>query len=330
MTAAALAVSELEVRIERDGSAVTPVRGVSFQAAPGQRLGIIGESGSGKTLTALAVMRLLPPGAVVARGRIELAGEDLVRLAERDMRRVRGRRVAMVYQDPMSALNPLLSVGSQLTESIRAHFAVGRREAGERSLDLLEEVGISEPGKRMQSFPHEFSGGMRQRVVIAMAMACNPEVLIADEPTSALDVTTQVRVIDRLARMTADHATTVLLITHDIAVASGFCDEIQVMYAGRIVERAASGRLLDRPLHPYTEALMNSICTLDSAVDKPLPAISGQPPSPSEMPKGCAFHPRCPYAIEVCREVEPALVEVRHLDRRAACHLAESRAVALS
>jgi oligopeptide/dipeptide ABC transporter ATP-binding protein len=196
----------------------------------------------------------------------------------------------------------------------------------DQSLDLLQEVGISEPTKRIKSYPHEFSGGMRQRVVVAMAMACNPDVLIADEPTSALDVTTQVRVMDRLARMTADHGTTVVLITHDLGLASAFCDDIQVMYAGRIVERAAARRLYEAPVHPYSEALMNSICTLSSDVDEPLRAIQGQAPSPSEIPHGCSFHPRCPYAIALCSQLDPVIHDVLGLGRSAACHLAESRA----
>ena len=328
MTRASLSVHDLEVSIGRDGDVITPVRGVSFHAAPGQRLGIIGESGSGKTLTALAIMRLLPPGARIRRGRIQLGAVDLARLSREEIRQIRGRRISMVYQDPMSALNPLQTVGTQLIEAIRTHLRASRAEAFDQSLQLLEEVGIVEPGKQINSYPHEFSGGMRQRVVIAMAMACNPDVLIADEPTSALDVTTQVRVIDRLARMTADHGTTVVLITHDIGLAAVFCDDIQVMYAGRIVERAAANALYQLPIHPYTEALMNSVCTLTSDVSRPLPAIQGQPPSPSNFPSGCAFHPRCPYAIALCSQVDPPLSEVLNLQRSAACHLADSRALA--
>jgi peptide/nickel transport system ATP-binding protein len=322
---ALLRVAGLGVAIDTNGVRSTPVRGLSFTLDRAQRLGVIGESGSGKTLTALAVMRLLPSSARIDRGQVLLDGIDLVSLPEREMTRIRGRRVSMVYQDPMSALNPIQTVGSQLVEAIRTHVKTSRSEALERSLDLLSEVGINQPAKRIRQYPHEFSGGMRQRAVIAMAMACNPDLLIADEPTSALDVTTQVRVMDRLMRMAADHGTAVLLITHDLALAASFCDDIQVMYAGRIVETGSASDVRARPLHPYTEALMESICTLESDVTQPLRAIRGQPPSPTDLPTGCPFHPRCGYAVPRCDQEEPLLRLIDGSRSAAACHLAEDR-----
>jgi peptide/nickel transport system ATP-binding protein len=321
-----LSVTDLQVRVDRNGSVTMPVRGVSFTVNRAQRLGVIGESGSGKTLTALAVMGLLPPRVKVDGGQITLDGVDLATLRDREMARIRGKRISMVYQDPMSALNPLQTVGKQLVEAITTHMRLSRAAAWDRALSLIDEVGIREPSRRIKSYPHEFSGGMRQRVVIAMAMACNPDILIADEPTSALDVTTQKRVMDSLMRMTSDHGTSVILITHDLGLAAEFCDDIQVMYAGRIVERGPAADLQTQPLHPYPEALLTSICTLSANVDEPLEAIQGQPPSPSDFPTGCAFHPRCRYVISLCSQVEPLLSEIGDSGRWAACHLANERA----
>jgi peptide/nickel transport system ATP-binding protein len=320
-----LSVENLELVIQRGSSAPTarPVRGVSFDIQRGQRLGLVGESGSGKSLTALTLMRLLPSAVRVSAGKVTLDGTDLLALSERDMCAVRGGRISMIYQDPISALNPVHTIGSQVEEAIRLHTGSNRKQARELMLQALADVGVSDPRRRADAYPHEFSGGMRQRVVIAMAMSTNPEVLVADEPTTALDVTTQARVMDLILRLSDERGTAVLLITHDLGVAAGFCDEIQVMYAGRLVERTVVDQLYERPLHPYSEALLAGACDLTLDPAKPIQAVPGQPPWPDDLPPACSFEPRCPHRIEKCREIAPvpeivggALVE---------CHRAKER-----
>ncbi len=306
-----LAVRDLEVEITIPRRpAIRPVRGVSFDVSPGQRLGIVGESGSGKSLTALSLMRLLPPRARIAAGEVHLRGRDLARLADREMARIRGGRLSMIYQDPMSSLNPLLTVGRQIVEAVAAHENVGRREARERAVQVLHDVGLPQPERRVDDYPHQFSGGMRQRVMIAMAICTNPDVLIADEPTTALDVTTQARIMEMLARIVEDRHMGVILITHDLGLASSFCDDIHVMYGGRIVESGEADAVLRRPVHPYSEALLESICRIDRDVQQPIAAISGQPPLPHELPSGCTFHPRCAYAQAICATEAPRPVVV--------------------
>jgi peptide/nickel transport system ATP-binding protein len=305
---------------------IRPVRDVSFTVERGRRLGIVGESGSGKSLTALAVMRLLPARARLVAGEVHLDGRELTRLPEREMARVRGGRIAIVYQDPMSSLNPLHAVGAQVAEAIRAHESVGRREARDRAIELLRDVGLPQPERRYQDYPHEFSGGMRQRVMIAMAVSTNPDVLIADEPTTALDVTTQARIMDLLTRLVEERGMAVVLITHDLGLAAGFCDDMHVMYGGRIVERGASATVFRAPLHPYTEALLESICRVDRDVDEPIRAIPGQPPLPQHLPSGCTFHPRCVHARELCSVEVPVPVLVD--GQTAECHFAVERAEA--
>jgi oligopeptide/dipeptide ABC transporter ATP-binding protein len=242
------------------------------------------------------------------------------------MTRVRGGRIALVYQDPMSSLNPLQSIGSQIVEAIRAHDDVSRNVARARAVELLGDVGIPAPSRRFSSYPHQLSGGMRQRVMIAMAIAAGPEVLIADEPTTALDVTTQARIIDLLGRLVEDRDMGVLLITHDLGLAASFCNTINVMYAGRIVERSPAAALFAAPVHPYSEALLAATCRLDYDVTQPIAAIPGQPPLPQHLPSGCPFHPRCPYALAVCESEEPASPTLPG-GRTAECHLAEQRAL---
>jgi peptide/nickel transport system ATP-binding protein len=320
-----LDVRDLVVEIPLRGGAITPVRGVSFVLNRRQRLGIVGESGSGKSLTALALMRLLTPPGRIASGEVLLAGQDLTQLSEREMSRVRGGKVSLIYQDPMSSLNPVHTVGRQITEAIRAHEDVSPREARRRAVDLLGEVGLSSPETRFESYPHQFSGGMRQRVMIAMAISTGPDVLIADEPTTALDVTTQARIIDLLDRLVEEHDMGVILITHDLGLAASFCDDVHVMYAGRIVERSPAAPLFARPVHPYTEALLNSICRLDYDVTKPIAAIPGHPPLPQQIPDGCPFHSRCPYSFALCTTVVPP-PHVLPDGRSAECHLADARA----
>jgi peptide/nickel transport system ATP-binding protein len=320
-----LDVRDLAVEFPGHGGPVRPVRGASFTLAPRQRLGLVGESGSGKSLTALSLMRLLPLPGRIAAGQVLLRGLDLAQLSEREMARVRGGSVALVGQDPMSSLNPVHSIGRQIVEAIRAHESVSQRVARARAVDLLGQVGLPNPVRRFDSYPHQFSGGMRQRVMIAMAISANPDVLIADEPTTALDVTTQARIMDLLSGLVEEREMAVILITHDLGLAAGFCDDIQVMYAGRIVERSRPQALFARPLHPYTEALLNAICRLDGDVGKPIAAIPGQPPLPGSLPSGCPFHTRCPHAFDRCSIEEP-VPHVLADGRMAECHLAEQRA----
>ena len=273
----------------------------------------MGESGCGKSMTALSLMRLLPPSASVVGGAIVLEGHDLALLSEREMARVRGGRMSIVYQDPMSSLNPLQTVGHQVIEAIRAHEHVTQREARDRAVELLRDVGLPQPERRAGDYPHQFSGGMRQRIMIAMAICADPTVLIADEPTTALDVTTQARIMDMLVQIVEQRQMAVLLITHDLGLAASFCDEMHVMYAGRIVESGKASSVLLRPSHPYSAALLESICGLGRDVTKPIAAIAGQPPVPQELPTGCPFHPRCMYAQADCATISPRSVEVdRH------------------
>jgi oligopeptide/dipeptide ABC transporter ATP-binding protein len=313
----------LVVEFASEHAPIRPVRGVTFTVERGRRLGIVGESGSGKSLTALALMRLLPPQARLAAGEVYLAGRELTHLTEKEMARVRGGQLAIVYQDPMSSLNPLHTVGRQVAEAIQVHESVSRREARDRAIELLGDVGLPQPERRFADYPHEFSGGMRQRVMIAMAVCANPKLLIADEPTTALDVTTQARIMDLLTRLVEERNMAVVLITHDLGLAAAFCDEIHVMYGGRIVERGAAATVFRQPLHPYTEALLESICRLDRDVDQPITAISGQPPLPQSLPEGCTFHPRCGVARAVCSSDVPTPVLIG--DQMAECHLAIER-----
>ena len=317
MSEPVLDVSDLRVAF----GAVEPVRGVSFALRAGERIGLVGESGSGKSLTALAIMRLARRARV--SGHVQLAGEDLLALSERAMTRVRGGRIAMVYQDPMAALNPVYTVGRQLREALELHTDLRRGAARERAVELLADVGIERPRRRADQYPHELSGGMRQRVVIAIAMCASPSVLICDEPTTALDVTTQARVIELLDRLAEDHGTAVVLITHDLGVAAGFCDAVHVMYGGRIVESAGVERLYRSPVHPYTEALLAAAVDLRLEPGATIPTIPGHPPLAGELPTGCSFHPRCPVARAVCSTQTPPLLRMGR--RSAECHFAVDR-----
>lgn len=302
-----LSVRDLRVSVPSGPDDVTAVRGVSFDVPAGARVGLVGESGSGKSLTALALMRMLSSGVKVQGGQVLLEGEDIMQKSSREMCDIRGRRIAMIYQNPMSSLNPVLNIGSQLMEAMTIHGHLPRAAARRRSEELLGEVGIPNPGRIMGSFPHELSGGMRQRVVIAMALSCEPALIIADEPTTALDVTTQARVLALLHQLVDSLGTAVILITHDLEVAAEFCEEIHVMYAGRIVEHAESVTLFRSPRHPYTNALLDSTCDLTTDISRPIPVISGQPPHPGDIPSGCAFAARCPTAQPECLDMDPTL-----------------------
>ena len=320
--AAVLEVNDLRTWFLTEQGIVRAVDGVSFAIAPGERVGVVGESGSGKSVTALSIMRLVdPPAGRIVSGEILFDGTDLATVDERWMQRVRGSGIAMVFQDPMTSLDPVFTIGDQIVETIRAHSGVGRRAARAMAADALREVGIARPQARFDEYPHQFSGGMRQRVVIAMALALSPRLLIADEPTTALDVTTQAQILDLIDRLCRERGTALMLITHDLGVVARMCDRVQEMYGGRIVERATVEDLFDRPLHPYTAGLLGSIPRLDEERPLRLRAIAGAPPSLIALPSGCSFHPRCPIAASMCGEVEPALREIVP-GHEAACHFA--------
>src|SRR5471030_1321070 len=300
-----LSVRNLTVAFDTRRGPFDAVRDVSFDVGAGQTLGVVGESGSGKSVTAMALMQLLPDTATMTSGTIGFAGQDLGTLSEREMQSVRGREIAMVFQDPMASLNPILTVGHQLMEPLRLHMGLGRAAARTRGEELLTLVRIPSPVDIMRSYPHELSGGMRQRVMIAIALSCGPKLLIADEPTTALDVTTQAQILELLRDLQERLHMSVLLITHDLGVVAEFADDVMVMYAGRAVERSPVQALFDKPGHPYTEGLLNSMPPLDDEDPEVLQAIEGNVASPFDLPPGCAFHPRCPYAFDDCRKALP-------------------------
>ncbi|MGE0717635.1 MAG: ABC transporter ATP-binding protein [Alphaproteobacteria bacterium] len=318
-----LEIRDLRVDFAGDRGPLQAVRGVDLAVARGEVLGIVGESGSGKSVTMLAAMGLLPPSARV-RGSVRFQGAELVGMAPAGLRAIRGARMGMIFQDPLSALNPVLTVGEQIAEAVRLHNpAVGRRRAMARAVELMALVSIPEPERRVAQYPHEFSGGMRQRAMIAMAVANDPDLLIADEPTTALDVTVQAQILDVLRQLRQRLGIGLVLVTHDLGVVAGTADRVAVMYSGRVVETAAVDDLFHAPRHPYTQGLLASIPKLDAMVDE-LHSIGGAPPSLAARPPGCAFNPRCPLAIDTCRAVEPALA--RHGGSLAACHRAAEAA----
>jgi oligopeptide/dipeptide ABC transporter ATP-binding protein len=271
--------------------------------------GVAGESGSGKTMSMLALLGLLPDGAVV-EGAARWGGRDLLRLPRKQLRKVSGRELAMVFQDPLTSLHPMLSIGRQLTEHVRRHLGLDRRAAEQRARELLAEVRIPDPESSLHAFPHQFSGGMRQRIAIAIALACRPKLLIADEPTTALDVTVQAGILRLLDRLRRENELSVVLITHDLGVMSSLADRVSIFYAGRVVESGAREAVLQRPRHPYTRALLDALPHPEAARDQRLVAIGGAPPSPARIPSGCPFHPRCVYALEACAQHVPPLVAV--------------------
>jgi peptide/nickel transport system ATP-binding protein len=313
-----LEVRDLHVSFRTEDGIVRAVDGVSFTVLAGQVLGIVGESGSGKSVTAMSLMRLIRDPNAITRGEVIYKGRDLLKLPADQMRDVRGSEIAMIFQDPMTSLNPVYRVGWQIAEQVRAHERMSRAQAHRRAIELLDAVGISRPDLRADDYPHQFSGGMRQRAMIAMALSCNPDVLIADEPTTALDVTIQAQIIELIGRLKDDFNSAVILITHDLGVVADIADEILVMYAGRVVERAAKRDLFYDPQHPYTWGLLGSIPRLDRPRVERLYSIEGSPPSLINLPQGCKFRPRCPHAFDKCME-EPQLanrVETPgHLDR---------------
>jgi oligopeptide/dipeptide ABC transporter ATP-binding protein len=323
MTETILELKNLEINIQRKGnSPLEAVRGINLTLSKGERLGIVGESGSGKSLTALSIMRLLHAPYEI-RGEIIFDGRELSQLKDGEMARVRAQDLGMVYQDPTSSLNPVFTVGEQIIEAIQLAEDISDKDARDRATNLLEEVGVTDAKNRIDEYPHQFSGGMRQRVMVAMAISTNPKLLIADEPTTALDVTTQARVIDLLNRIVEERKIAVILITHDLGVASSFCDRLAVMYGGKIVEEGAIDEVINSPLHPYSKALVNSICTLTMDVNAPITAIGGQPPTLLSIPQGCTFHPRCPAAAQSLCDIKMPSLETISQGRKASCHLLE-------
>jgi len=317
---ALLEIRDLHVSFATRDGIVHAVDGVSLSVDRGRTLGVVGESGSGKSVTALTVMGLTRLPNATIEGHVLLDGVDLLALPGDELRRVRGKRVAMIFQDPLSSLHPLYKIGWQIEEAIRAHERVSEKAARARALEALTEVGIPSPGDRLSSYPHELSGGMRQRVMIAIALVLDPEILIADEPTTALDVTVQAQILDLMRALQAEHGTAVVLITHDLGVIAETADEVAVMYAGRVAELGALVGVLDAPEHPYTWGLLQSLPSADASRDQPLHPIEGTPPSLIAVPSGCPFHPRCPYVMAVCPREEPALLPTRP-GHTVACHL---------
>jgi oligopeptide transport system ATP-binding protein len=315
-----LEVEDLRVEFRTDRGLLTAVDGISYTLDVGEVLAILGESGSGKTVHARAMLGILDSPPAVATGAARLEGVNLVGLDEESMYEFRGERISMLFQDPHTALDPVFSVGDQLLELLRVRRKLSRRRAKEVAIELLEKVGINAPRERLRSYPHELSGGIAQRVMVAMAIALNPVVLLADEPTSSLDVTVQAQVLELLARLMDAGGMGLVLITHNLAIAVGFADRIAVMYAGRIVEMGEARAVYDGPLHPYTGGLLRSIPSLNVREDR-LPAIKGSPPNLTQVPPGCPFHPRCSFAIDRCRVEVPQLIEWLP-GRFAACHRA--------
>ncbi|MET0207874.1 MAG: ABC transporter ATP-binding protein [Burkholderiaceae bacterium] len=316
-----LQVQDLSVEFVGENGTVSALRGVDFELPAGGCLGLVGESGSGKSVTSLAVMGLLPhPGARITGGRILFEGEDLLTMSVGARRMRRGRAMSMIFQEPMSSLNPAFTVGDQIMEAISAHEVIDRRAARARTIELLRQVHIPSPERRMDEYPHRLSGGMRQRVMIAMALACNPRLLIADEPTTALDVTVQAQIVELLREIQQLRGTAILLISHNLGLVAGLADEIAVMYAGSIVERGTAQHVLHHPEHPYTVGLLGAVPRAEPS-DRPLVAIAGTVPDMRYLPAGCVFKPRCPFGTDLCAVVEPEsrLMEATH---RVACHMA--------
>jgi peptide/nickel transport system ATP-binding protein len=316
-----LQVERLQVTFRSDDGEVHPVSGVDFVVHEGETLGIVGESGCGKSVTSLSIMGLLPKGiGRVSGGRIWFQGRELTAMTPKEMQKIRGNEIAMIFQEPMTSLNPVFTVGEQLDEQIRLHLGLSKREARQRSVEMLRTVGIPRAEEIAKEYPHQLSGGMRQRVMIAMAMSCSPKLLIADEPTTALDVTIQAQILDLMRQLKERQGTSIIFITHDLGVVAEMCDRVIVMYAGQVIEEAPVRELFQHPQHPYTRGLIASIPTLDQQKSR-LYSIRGTVPHPAKMPAGCRFAPRCDYAQEICRD-NPPLKEVE-AGHRCRCWLAE-------
>ncbi len=313
-----LDVKNLKTQFFTQDGVVKAVDDVSFHLMPGETLGIVGESGCGKSITAMSVMRLIPspPGKIV-NGQIMFDGEDVMKMSDEEVRSIRGNKIAMIFQDPMTSLNPVLTINRQISEALELHLGMSKGQARARAIELLKMVGIPNAEERVDQYPHQFSGGMRQRVMIAMALSCNPSLLIADEPTTALDVTIQAQILDLMRNLQQEHNTALMMITHDLGVVAGMTDRIQVMYAGHVVETAPTEELFANPRHPYTVGLLNSIPRLDAAAKTKLNPIRGLPPDLIDLPDMCPFLPRCDFAREKCEQQNPPLLEVNDVHRSA-------------
>lgn len=313
-----LQVNDLIVEYTSDGKVIHAVNGVSFNLEKGKALALVGETGAGKTTIAKSLMRILPdPPAKIRGGSVVMNGQDLLQISELEMRKVRGKEISMIFQDPMTALNPTMRVGDQIAEVIHLHDKVSKAESKERAAKMLEMVGIT--AERYGEYPHQFSGGMKQRVVIAMALANSPQLLIADEPTSALDVTIQAQVMEMIKKLIDEQGTSLILITHDLGLVASMCDDVAVVYAGQIIEYGSKEAIFDHPAHPYTVGLFGAIPNLESDVRRLL-NIKGLPPDPSDLPVGCPFSPRCAHASDVCRACKPSLIKIGE-DHYCSCYI---------
>jgi oligopeptide transport system ATP-binding protein len=304
-----LSVEDLRVEFWTQRGTIHAVNGITFEIRPGETLGIVGESGCGKSVTALALLGILPRAGRVSTGSAIFDGRDLIQLSDRDMRDIRGRQIAMIFQDPMTSLNPVLTIGRQLREALETHFDMKKKEAEQRSAELLDRVGIPSANQRIRDYPHQFSGGMRQRAMIAMALACKPKLLIADEPTTALDVTIQAQILNLLRELVAEEDAALILITHDLGVVAGMCERVHVMYAGMFMETATASQLFAKPRHPYTLGLLQSIPRLDATRKTRLQPIEGAPRDMLRPPAACPFQPRCRYEVEASSQEVPPLEE---------------------
>lgn len=306
-----LEVKGLKTHFFTSGGVVKAVDGISYDVAPGETVAVVGESGCGKSVGAMSILRLIPdpPGKTVG-GEIIFQGRDLLKLSDDEMRDVRGRDIGMIFQEPMTSLNPVLSIGRQLTETVEHHLKVSRAQAMERAVELLGLVGISEPHRRLKQYPHHLSGGMRQRVMIAMSLACEPKLIIADEPTTALDVTIQAQILELMKNLTRELGVAMIIITHNLGVVARYADRVNVMYAGRIVESGTAEEIYHNPKHPYTLALLRSVPRMDQPRGAKLEPVDGQPPDLTKLDGGCAFRPRCRFAKDSCGQAQPVLEEV--------------------
>jgi len=305
-----LSVEDLRVQFWTGTGTVYAVNGISFDIAPGETLGIVGESGCGKSVSALSLLGLLPRAGRVKGGAARFAGRDLLQMKDRELRKLRGKEIAMIFQDPMTSLNPVLTIGRQLREPLETHFGMSRKEATKRAAELIDRVGIPSPRARLSDYPHQFSGGMRQRAMIAMALACKPRLMIADEPTTALDVTIQAQILALLRELVSEENTALILITHDLGVVAGMCEQVNVMYAGMFMETGSADQLFEHPRHPYTLGLLQSIPRLDAARRTKLQAIEGAPRNMLQPPSACPFQPRCRYEVDLSSKEVPPLVEI--------------------
>ena len=313
-----LQVEGLRVEFRTHRGTVYAVNGVSFEIGAGETLGVVGESGCGKSVTALALLGILSRAGYVSGGTAHFGGRDLLKLRDRALRSIRGREIAMIFQDPMTSLNPVLTIGRQIREALETHFGMNRKTAAARAAELLDQVGIPSPDARLSDYPHQFSGGMRQRAMIAMALACEPKLLIADEPTTALDVTIQAQILDLLRSLVADRDTALILITHDLGVVAGMCERVNVMYAGMVMESGTAEQIFETPRHPYTLGLLQSVPRLDAPRSRKLRPIEGAPRDMLHAPRACPFAPRCAYEVDMSRKEVPELVEVER-GHRVAC-----------